>query len=94
MLADSKLSKKKLLEIIPRVATHWREIGIRLLGESHLDVIKANHGHDKRTSCEEMSYFWLKSHPNASWHKLMKSLNSLAVQLHHVAADVVTMFTG
>ena len=97
VLVDSKPSKKKLLEIIPHVAPHWYEIGIQLLNEdqeSHLDVIKANHGHDKITSCTEMFWLWLKSHPNASWHELIESLRSPAVQLHCVAADVEKVFIG
>ena len=97
ILVDSKPSRKKLLEIIPHVAPHWYEIGIQLLNEnqeSHLEVIKANHGHDKITSCTEMFWLWLKSHPNASWQELIESLRSPAVQLHSIAADVETMFTG
>ena len=95
MLVDSKPSKKKLLKIIPHVAPYWYEIGIQLLREdqeSHLDVIKAEHGHDKTTSCTEMFSLWLKSHPNASWQELIESLK--AIQLHSVAANVEIMFTG
>ena len=96
-IVDSKPSKKKLVELIPHVAPHWYLIGIQLLREdqeSLLDVIKADYGHDKVQSCTEMFCLWLKSHPNASWRQLIESLQSPAVQLHSVAADIETMLTG
>ena len=96
-LANSKPSKKKILELIPHVAPQWYELGIQLLREdqeSHLDVIKADHGHNILKSCTEMFWLWLKSHPNATWHQLIESLKSPAVNLHSVAADIERMFTG
>ena len=96
-LANSKPSKKKILELIPHVAPQWYELGIQLLREdqeSHLDVIKADHGHNILKSCTEMFWLWLKSHPSATWHQLIESLKSPAVNLHSVAADIEKMFTG
>ena len=96
-LADSKPSKKKILELIPHIATQWYVIGIQLLREdqeSHLDIIKADHGHNITESCREMFWLWLNSHPSATWHHLIESLKSSTVNLHSVAADVERMFTS
>ena len=79
------------------MAPHWYELGIQLLTEdqeSHLDVINANYGHDVVKSCTQMFWLWLKSDPNASWHQLIVSLKSPAVQLHSVAADIERMLTS
>ena len=79
------------------MAPNWYDLGIQLLREDqepHLDVINANHSHDKVKSCKEMFWLWLKSHPNASWHQLIEALKSPAIQLHSVAADIERMFTG
>ena len=79
------------------MAPHWYELGIKLLSEdqeSHLDIIKADHGNDKLKSCTEMFWLWLKCDPSASWQQLIESLKSPAVQLHTVAANIERMFTG
>ena len=79
------------------MAPHWYKIGIQLLREdqeSLLDVIKADYVHDNVTGCTEMFWLWLNSHPKASWRQLIDSLQSPAVQLHSVAADIEAMFTG
>ena len=96
-IANSKPSKKKILELVPHVAPQWYVLGIQLLREdqeSHLDIIKADHGHKIVESCTEMFWLWLKSHPSATWHHLIASLKSPAVNLHSVAADIERMFTG
>ena len=83
--------------MVPHVAPHWYELGIQLLREdqeSHLDVIKTDHSHNTAKSCTEMFWLWLKSHPNATWHQLIESLKSPAVNLHSVAADIEGMFTS
>ena len=96
-LADSKPSKKKILELIPHIATQWYEIGIQLLREdqeSHLDVIEANRDYNITMRCKEMLWLWLRSHPSATWHHLIESLKSSTVNLHSVAADIERMFTS
>ena len=94
---DSRPTKKKILEIIPRVAPQWYELGVQLLNEdqeSHLDIIKANHGNDQIKSCTEMFWYWLRTHPKASWQQLIESLKSPAIQLNTVAANIEEMLTG
>ena len=96
-LVDSRPTKKKLLELIPHVAPQWYELGIQLLNEDqepHLDIIKADHGNNHVKSCTEMFWYWLKTHPKASWQQLINSLKSPAIQLHTVAANIEGMFTG
>jgi len=83
--------------LTPQVAPHWYDIGIQLLSEdqeSHLDVIQANHVTDQIKCCKEMFWYWLKTHPKASWQQLVESLKSPAIQLHTVAANIERMFTG
>ena len=97
-LAKSKPTKKKILHIvIPHVAPKWYELGVELLSEeqeSQLDVIKATNNNDVHKCSTEMFWFWLQSHPNASWYQLVECLKSPAVQLHALAADIEKLYAG
>jgi len=76
------------------VAPRWREIGIELLHNhqvAHLDIIAANN-HDIRKSCYEMLCYWLKSHPDANWHKIVMALQSSSVQLNTIASNLQKKF--
>ena len=83
--------------VIPQVAPQWYELGVELFSEDqekHLDIIKSDHGSDHKKCCTEMFWHWLRTDPNASWHQLVTSLRSPAVELHVVAADIEKMFQG
>jgi len=83
--------------VAPRVSPKWYELGIKLLKEeqeSQLDVIKATYRDDVHKCSTEMFWYWLQTHPNASWYQLIECLKSPAVQLHAVAVDIENMFTG
>ena len=76
------------------MAPHWHDLGIELFDEKHdsmLDVIKAECGNDKRECCKEMFWYWLRTHPNATWQQLINSLRSSAVQLDTVASNIEKM---
>lgn len=94
--ADARPTEKELNHhLIMEVAPRWREIGIELLDNhqvSHLDIIAANN-HDVRKSCHEMLCFWLKSHPDANWHKIVAALQSPSVQLITIADVIQKKFT-
>ena len=79
------------------MAPDWFVLGIQLLNEdqeSHLDVIKSDHGIDNKRCCMKMFWCWLKTHPKASWQQLIDSLRSPALELHTVAANVEAMCIG
>ena len=95
--ANSRPSKKKILDLIPHLAPQWYELGIQLLREdqeSHLDVIKSDYGNDNKQCCAQMFWYWLKTNPKANWQQLLDSLISPALELHTVAANIEAMFTG
>ena len=84
-------SKKKILDIIDYVAPHWYELGIQLLNEgqeSRLDSIKSDNGSDSKKCCIQMFWYWLESHPEATWQDLLESLRSPALELRNTAATI------
>ena len=90
-LVNLRPSKKKILDIVNYVAPHWYELGIRLLNEgqeSRLDSIKSDIGPDSKKCCIEMFWYWLESHPEATWQDLLESLRSQALELHNTAATI------
>ena len=90
-------SHKKILGFIAQVAPRWYELGISLLNEDqipHLKIIKTNHSNDQLKSCSEMIFYWLETHPDASWKQLIEALKSSPIQLNTVAANIEEMFTG
>ena len=84
--------------VVPRVAPQWYEFGIELFSEEdqekYLDIIKSDYGSDHKKCCTEMFWHWLRTDPEASWHQLITSLRSPAVELHVVAADIEKMVQG
>ena len=98
ILVNSKPSKRKLLDhVVPHVSTHWYDLGIKLLNEeyeSHLDVIESRHGSDTRECCKKMFWYWLSTNTSATWGQLVEALQSPAVGLPVIAADVEKLLTG
>ena len=97
-IVGSRPSKKKLLtHVVTPVSAHWYDLGVTLLKEeqeSHLDVIKADHGSDKKTCCKEMFWYWLDTNTEASWQQLIDALRSPAVELPVVAANLKQILIG
>ena len=97
-VANSKPSKRKLLDhVVPHVSTHWYDLGIKLLNEeyeSHLDIIESSHGNDKKECCKKMFWYWLSTNTSATWGQLVEALQSPAVGLPVVAADVEKLLIG
>ena len=93
----SKPTRKLLDRVIPYVALQWYSLGLKLLNEdqeSHLDVIKLDHGGDNKKCCKEMFWYWLSTNPSATWKQLIEALRSSVVELPIVAADLEKMLTG
>ena len=95
---NSKPSKKKLLDqVVPYVAARWYMLGVKLLKEdqeSHLDVIKSDHTGDNQMCCMEMFSYWLSTNTDATWKQLIEALQSPAVKLTVVAAEIEKILTG
>ena len=98
LLVNSAPTRNKLLDhIVPYVATHWYMLGVKLLKDdqgSHLDVIKSDHSGDNQMCCMQMFSYWLSTNTDATWKQLIQALNSPAVKLTVVAADVEKMLIG
>ena len=98
IVVNSKPSKRRLLDhVVPHVSTHWYDLGIKLLNEeyeSHLDIIESSHGNDKKECCKKMFWYWLSTNTSATWGQLVEALQSPAVGLPVVAADVEKLLTG
>ena len=97
-LVKSKPTKKKLLDhVIPHVTSRWYTLGVKLLKEdqeSYLDVIESNHAGDNETCCMKMFWYWLNTNTDATWLQLIDALQSPAVKLPSVAADLEKMLPG
>ena len=79
------------------MAPHWFDLGIQLLNENqevYLDLIQSNYPNDNKRCCKEMFWYWLQTHPNASWQQLIESLKSEALELPTIAADIEARCTG
>ena len=97
-LVKSKPTKNKLLDhVIPHVTSRWYTLGVKLLNEdqeSYLDVIESNHAGDNETCCMKMFWYWLNTNTDATWQRLIEGLQSPAVKLSAVAADLGKLLTG
>ena len=98
VLVNSKPTKQKILDhVVPYVTPQWYELGVKLLKEDqelHLDVIQSNHTGDNRKCCMLMFWYWLSTNTSATWKQLIEALQSPAVELPVVAADLEKMLTG
>ena len=79
------------------MAPRWYELGLILLNEdqeSHLDLIKKDYVNNNMQCCMEMFWYWLDSHPEASWRQLIDSLKSSPLELNTVADSIESMCKG
>jgi len=79
------------------VASKWYELGVELLNEeqeSQLDIIAADHKNDVERCCQKMFWFWLETHPDATWYQLVESLKSKTVRMDSLATGIEKMFAG
>ena len=98
VLVNSKPIKKEILDhVVPYVVPQWYELGVKLLKEDQelqLDVIQFNYAGDYKKCCMEMFWYWLSTNSGATWKKLISALQSSAVELPVVAANLEKMLTG
>ena len=63
-----------------KIAPKWRDLGIELLNEeqcTQLDIIEENHSQNVERCCTEMFQYWLSADLQASWNKLINSLEQI-----------------
>ena len=81
---------------VDQLAPRWYELGVQLLevgDEGRLTVIEAKYSSDK-LCCFAMLNYWIKTHPEATWHDLVTALKSPGVELTAVASTIERKFTG
>ena len=64
------------------IADHWYDVGLELLDQSYehkLNIIKANHRNDVEECCHKMLQYWLQVDVEASWNKLIYSLEIIGL---------------
>ena len=97
-LVNSKPTKNKLLDhVVPHVTPRWYVLGLKLLKEdqeTQVDIIKSNHAGDIQMCCMEMFWYWINTNTDASWQQLIEALQSQAVELPVVAANIEKMLIG
>ena len=93
-VAHSRPSIKALLPFVAQLAPTWYELGVKLIEEIRLTMIKVNYGGDKQKCCLTMLQYWKETHPEATWHDLVTALKSPGVELTAVASDIEKKFTG
>ena len=83
--------------MVPHVSPQWYVLGVKLLKEEqelHLDIIQSDHAGDNKKCCIAMFWYWLCTNTSATWKQLIEALQSPAVELPVVAADLEKMLTG
>ena len=83
--------------MVPYVSPQWYVLGVKLLKEeqeSHLDIIESDYAGDNKKCCIAMFRYWLSTSTGATWKQLIEALQSPAVELPVVAADLEKMLTG
>jgi len=84
--------------VIPKVSTHYNEIGIELYHDddlSVLDEIRAANPSDYRKACLAMFQHWLSAYDsNASWSVLIAALKSPGIQLIAVSCELEKRLIG
>ena len=61
--------------VTPDYAAKWKTIGLLLgLTQAQLDIIENDHGRSAIKSCNEMWGKWLATHTDATWEKVLNSL--------------------
>ena len=91
-------TRNELLDhVVPYVAAQWYILGVKLLKNdqgSHLDVIKSDHSGNNQMCCMQMFSYWLNTNTDATWKQLIEALQSPAIKLTVVAANIEKMLTG
>ena len=83
--------------MVPHLSPQWYVLGVKLLKEeqeSHLDIIESDHAGDNKKCCIAMFWYWLSTNAGATWKQLIEALQSPAVELPVVAANLEKMLTG
>ena len=92
---ETRPTEKELLDhVVPKVASRWHELGLKLLTADQVDILRANHPHDAKQCCMAMFMEWLRTNTDASWKQLIKELQSFGVNLPSVAKDLEIKFLG
>lgn len=86
---DKPSHRQLYMYAIKEVAPHWYNLGVQLLKEESvymLKSIKENHPNNVQKCCSEMFDYWLRTDTNASWNTLIVALeqsgqNALAVKI-------------
>ena len=59
------------------IATKWYELGLELVDNRILKVIRADHHNDTNTCCHVMLEKWLEIKSDASWSQLVTALENI-----------------
>jgi len=91
------LTKELQSLVIPKVSTHYNEIGIELFHDddlSRLDEIAKANPTDYRKACTAMFQHWLGADYDATWNALIAALRSPGIQLISVSHELVKQLNG
>ena len=80
MLSVLKIRDGKKIQIIKRMATHWRKIGFLMDFDetgTQLDIIGKNHPFDAEACCQAVFKHWVKGNGirPCSWRKLIELID-------------------
>lgn len=77
------LELKELKDIMRKqkcIINKWYDIGLELLGDAEeLEIIKQNNPRDIDGCCTEMFHIWLQRDPDASWNKVIITLDKIGL---------------
>jgi len=76
----------------PQAASQWYDIGVKLLSDEKIGIIKSNNSGDVEACCTDMFIAWLKKDTEASWAKLVDALRAPSVELHVLAGELEQRF--
>ena len=77
---DKPIIKLLSSHVKDEIAPKWRDLGIELLNEeqcTQLDIIEENHSQNVERCCTKMFQYWLRVDLQASWNKLIDSLEKI-----------------
>ena len=68
---------------IEKYATEWRKIGLELnITSEALDNINADYPNEVKVRCRAMLKVWLQKDPEASWEKLLHTVEATDKHCH------------
>ena len=71
---------------IEKYATEWRNIGLELnITSAALDNINADHPDEVKAHCRAMLKAWLQKDPEASWEKLLRTVETTDKHYHNTS---------